>query len=153
MSRLWKILSRYETALFVRCTVFSFKTVIYSDSVSYVFPVCPSGIFSLGKYILEVWRDILVRTRQLRLWPSLKKDVAKIVGQCRSCQLIKQQKHIAGPYTPLPVPNCPWQDVSLDFILGLPKTQKKHDSIIVVVVRFSKMAYFISAPKPPMRLE
>jgi len=40
-------------------------------------------------------------------WLSLKKDVAKIVSQCRTCQLAKQQKQIAEPYTPLPVPSCP----------------------------------------------
>jgi len=76
-------------------------------------------------------------------WPSLKRDVAKIGSQYRTCQLDKQQKQIAGPYTPLPVPNCSWQDVSLNFILELPKTQKKHNSILVVVDRFSKMAHFI----------
>jgi len=65
-STLKKIMSRYEMALFVRCMVFSYKTVIYSDSVSYVFPVRPSGIFSLKKYMREVWWDISVRTRQLR---------------------------------------------------------------------------------------
>ena len=57
-------------------------------------------------------------------WPSLKRDVSKVVSQCRTCQLAKQQKQIAGPYTPLPVSKCLWQDVSLDFKLGLPKTQK-----------------------------
>ena len=66
-STLKKIMSRYEMALFVRCMVFSYKTVIYSDSVSYVFPARLSGIFSLGKYMLEVWLDISVKTRQLRL--------------------------------------------------------------------------------------
>ena len=39
----------------------------HSASVSYLFPVRPSRIFSLGKYMLEVWLDISVRTRQLRL--------------------------------------------------------------------------------------
>ena len=57
-------------------------------------------------------------------WLSLKKDVTEIVGQCRTCQLAKQQKQIDGPYTSLPVPSFPWQDVSLDFILGLSKRRK-----------------------------
>ena len=38
-------------------------------------------------------------------WPSLTRDVAEIVGQCRTCQLAKQQKQIAGPYALLLVSN------------------------------------------------
>ena len=83
-------------------------------------------------------------------WSSLKKDVVKIVGQCRMCQLAKQQKLITGPHTPLFVPSCLWQDMSLDFILGLPKTQKKHDSILIVVDRFLKWLTSSRALRPPM---
>ena len=80
-------------------------------------------------------------------WLSMKKDVARIVAHCRTCQLDKAKKQNTCLYTPLLVPHEPWKDVSMDFILGLLRTARGHDSILVVVDKFSKMTHFILCNK------
>jgi len=80
-------------------------------------------------------------------WPKLTSDVAHFVERCYVCQKFKGVLTNAGMYTPLLVPEAPWLDVSMDFMLGLPHTQRDCDSILVVVDRFSKMAYFVACRK------
>ena len=80
-------------------------------------------------------------------WSSLKRDVGNILAQCRVCAFAKQVRKNAGLYTPLPVRTQPCDDVSMDFVLGLPRTVRHHDSIMVVVDCFSKMAHFVPCSK------
>ena len=79
--------------------------------------------------------------------PKMKRDVERACARCITCRLAKSRVLPHGLYTPLPVPSAPLVDISMDFVLGLPRSRNGRDSIFVVVDRFSKMAHFISCHK------
>ena len=80
-------------------------------------------------------------------WPQLRRDVRRMVGRCSTCTIRKLTKQNTGQYLPLPVPSEPWQEVSLYFVLGLPRTRRQFNAILVVVDRFRKMAHFIACSR------
>ncbi|GJY43103.1 RNA-directed DNA polymerase [Tanacetum coccineum] len=89
----------------------------------------------------------LALLREQFYWPKMERDVNRLLERCRTCHIAKTHSSNAGLYTPLSVPVAPWEDVSLDFVLGLPRTQRAKDSVMVVVDRFSKMAHFVPCSK------
>ncbi|GKE01959.1 transposon ty3-I gag-pol polyprotein [Tanacetum coccineum] len=74
----------------------------------------------------------------------MSRDVEHYIRRCLQCHKAKGQSSPHGLYLPLPVPVAPWEDVSLDFITEIPRTQRQKDSVMVVVDRFSKMAHFVA---------
>ncbi|GJP68699.1 hypothetical protein CLOP_g25362 [Closterium sp. NIES-67] len=74
-------------------------------------------------------------------WQTTSRNSSPRVIHVSGLKSSKQKK--AGLLQPLPVPEQPWQVVSLDFITGLPPTTSSHDAILVVIDKFSKMGHFI----------
>ena len=76
----------------------------------------------------------------------MKIEIARYIAKCDTCQKVKAvYLKSAGELQPLPIPAWKWEDISMDFIVGLPKTSKGFDSIWVIVDRLTKSAHFSSS--------
>lgn len=88
------------------------------------------------------------RIKKLFEWKGLKQDVGDYVRQCQVCQQAKHElRKPAGKLAPLPIPMAPWQDLTMDFVEGLSKSEG-YDTIMVVVDRFTKFAHFVPLRHP-----
>jgi hypothetical protein len=82
--------------------------------------------------------------KHLYWWTRMKREIAKYVSKCDTCQRIKASHlNSAGALQPLSIPSCKWDDISMDFIVGLPNTSRHHDSIWVIMDRLTKVAHFL----------
>src|SRR5438046_96589 len=58
-------------------------------------------------------------------WSGMKNDIAEYFSRCDICSRIKvEHQRPTGLLQPLPIPVWKWDEISMDFIVGLPKTQK-----------------------------
>lgn len=88
------------------------------------------------------------RLKKLFSWTGQKQAVKEYVQQCLTCQQAKHELcKTPGLLQPLPLPKGPWQDVTMDFITGLPKSEG-YEVIMVVVDRYTKFAHFIPLKHP-----
>ncbi|WVZ98196.1 hypothetical protein U9M48_043665 [Paspalum notatum var. saurae] len=77
-------------------------------------------------------------------WYGMKRAVAEYVAVCDTCRRVKaEHQRPAGLLQPLKIPEWKWEEISMDFIVGLPRTQKGYNSIWEVVDRLTKVAHFI----------
>ncbi len=85
--------------------------------------------------------------RRFYWWTTLLKDVEEYVRTCDVCQRMKVPRHKPyGLLAALPQPDEPWQDITMDFITGLPPSKHRgrvYDAILNVVDRYSKMVRHI----------
>ena len=65
-------------------------------------------------------------------------DVMRYIRDCHTCQRSRTSIHAAhGVLRPLPVPDKPWQDISTDFVTGLPSSGG-YDAICIILDWFLK---------------
>ena len=87
-----------------------------------------------------MYRDL----RQRFWWSGMKQDIARFVAECDVCRRVKaEHQRPAGLLQPPKIPEWKWDEVGMDFITGLPKTQKGNDAIWVIVDYLSKVAHFL----------
>jgi hypothetical protein len=77
-------------------------------------------------------------------WYGMKRAIAEYLALCDNCQRVKAEcQRPAGLLQPLKIPEWKWEEISMDFNVGLPKTQTGYDSIWVIVDCLSKVVHFI----------
>jgi hypothetical protein len=83
--------------------------------------------------------------KPLFFWKGMKADIVNLVARCLECQQVKaEHRHPTGLLQPHAIPESKWEVISMDFIVGLPLTARRHDSIFVVVDTLTKSAHFFS---------
>ena len=77
-------------------------------------------------------------------WKGMKKEIADFVSRCLTCQQVKaEHQKPAGKIQPLSIPVWKWDKITMDFVIGLPRTRRQHDAIWVIVDRLTKSAHFL----------
>jgi hypothetical protein len=88
------------------------------------------------------YRKMITSLRKQFYWPNLRTETTSYLSKCLDCQQVKFE-HPTGLLQPLVIQEWKWEFISMDFIKGFCKTQRQHDSIMVVVDKLSKLAHFI----------
>jgi hypothetical protein len=108
------------------------RMLILSEAHRAVYMAHP-GVTKMGAYL-----------KPLFFWKGMKADIVNFVARCLECQQVKaEHRHPAGLLQPHAIPKLKWEVISMDFIVGLPLTPRRHDWIFVVVDTLTKSAHFI----------
>nr|GEZ83032.1 retrotransposon protein, putative, Ty3-gypsy subclass [Tanacetum cinerariifolium] len=103
-----------------------------------------SSPFSVYPGSTKMYHDL----KQYFWWSGMKRDVATFVSKCLICQQVKiEHQRASGLLQQLDIPVWKWDEISMDFVTGLPQIQRRHDAIWVVVDRLTKSAHFLPIRK------
>ena len=78
-------------------------------------------------------------------WNGMKRDIADFVSKCPNCKQVKVERKKLGDMTQeINIPTWKWDSINTNFITGLPRTRRQHDSIWVIVDRMTKSSRFLA---------
>ena len=104
-----------------------------------------SGSFSMHPGSTKMYQDL----KTTYWWSGMKRDVSKFVTKCLVCKKVKAEHQVpSGLLQSIRIPEWKWDQITMDFVVGLPLTGRKHDSVWVVVDRLTTSAHFL-----PVRTE
>ncbi|XP_070668937.1 uncharacterized protein [Malus domestica] len=112
-------------------------------------PVRIDALYTCYVFLLADLRPtgmkLKVKVKKKFYWPGMKREIAEYASRCIICQQVKaERKKPFGRMRPLPVPQWKWENITMDSVYKLPRTQNGFDSVWVVVDRFTKPAHSIS---------
>uniref|UniRef100_A0A8C5LTP9 Gypsy retrotransposon integrase-like protein 1 n=1 Tax=Leptobrachium leishanense TaxID=445787 RepID=A0A8C5LTP9_9ANUR len=91
--------------------------------------------------------------RRIFWWPGMNTNIREYIVHCPICIQAKTLRTSPqGLLQPLPVPSSPWKDIAMDFITDLPMSSN-HNTLMIIIDRFSKMAHFIPIKHLPTASE
>ena len=91
-----------------------------------------SGSFAIHPGSTKMYQDL----KMSFWWSGMKRDVSEFVTKCLVCQRVKAEHQVpSGLLQPIRIPEWKWDRITMDFVVGLPLTGRKHDSVWVVVDR------------------
>ncbi|KAH0694961.1 hypothetical protein KY285_022058 [Solanum tuberosum] len=99
-----------------------------------------SSRYSFHPGSTKMYRDL----REVYWWNGMKKGIAEFVAKCPNCQQVKvEHQRPGGLAQRIELPGWKWEMINMDFITGLPRSRRQHDSIWVIVDRMTKSAHFL----------
>ena len=107
------------------------KKLMY-ESHNIVFTMHPRGN--------KMYQDL----KQYYWWRGMKRDMVEYVSKCLTCQQVKAEHQVSfGLLNPISIPQWKWDNITMDFVSDFLLTQKKHDSIWVIIDRLTKSSHIL----------
>nr|GEV85826.1 putative reverse transcriptase domain-containing protein [Tanacetum cinerariifolium] len=99
--------------------------------------------YSINPGLDKMYQDL----KKLYWWPNMKVEIATYVSKCLTCAKVKiEYQKPSGLLVQPKIPQCKWENITMNFVTKLPKTAAGQDTIGVIIDRLTKSAHFL-----PMR--